>query len=221
MLSLSSNPFETNHQGTTTPASTTPVTTSASTTPQATTTTSTTPATTTTTSCPTKIVTSGTGLPADIDIPDNDGFSGAEVTIPVELNAGCGCTVANVAIAVGINFPLPVGSFGMNLLSPDGDEVILVNQPPSSASLVSENLITFDDSDPGAKDPRFLACDFGSVLAGTYFAEGDGCGEVNDDGLGKFNGKTAADDWTFQAFDFAADNTGTIVSVELTITCAE
>ena len=60
-----------------------------------------------------------------------------------------------------------------------------------------------------------------NIPAGTYFAEGDGSGEVNDGGLiGQFNGETAAGDWTFGVADSVTGNTGTIESVELTITCA-
>ena len=63
-----------------------------------------------------------------------------------------------------------------------------------------------------------------NILAGTYFAEGDGSGEINDFGLiARFNAKVlpAAGDWTLEVLDLVAGNTGTIESVELTIECAE
>ena len=124
-------------------------------------------------SCPTKIVTSGIGLPADI--PDSDP-SGVEVTLPVELEEGCGCIVDNVAITIGINHP-NVGGLLMGLISPDNTQVLFLNRPGSYPDLVT--------------------------------------------GLEKFNNKNAAGDWKFVVFDFAAGDTGTLESVELTIECAE
>ena len=197
-----------------------------------TTTTSTTPATTTTTTCPSRIVTSGTGLP--VAIPDDDGETvvEVEVSLPVELNAGCGCTVANVAIAIGINHP-NVGDLGMGLISPSPDNtgiVFLVDGPPSTANLVAGNKITFDDSVDGALDPRTLWGGLGDndpIPAGTYFAQGlfidlfnppIGVDPVN--GLVKFNDLDAGGDWRFLVVDGVANSiTGTLESVELTITC--
>jgi len=153
-------------------------------------------------------------------IPDD---AGTFVILPVELNAGCDCTIANVAIAIGINHPF-VQDLRMNLFSPDNNGVLLVSFPPSNANLVPGNKITFDDSVDGALNPQILGANIdgsGNILAGTYFAEGDTSGEVNDDGLGLFKGKTAAGDWRFGVGDFAFGNTGTIQSVELTIECAE
>ena len=180
-------------------------------------TTSTTPVTTTTTtSCPrTVIVTSGTGLP--VDIPDN---GRVEVSIPIELEEGCGCTVANVAIAIGVDHT-NVGDLGMFLTSPDNTGIVfLVDQPPSTANLVAGNKITFDDSVDGALDPRTLGGGLGDndpIPAGTYFAR-------DPFGLGKLNGKVLPSEgnWRFSVFDnVPAGNIGTIESVELTITCAE
>ena len=213
-------PATTTTQGTTpvtTSASTTPQattqattqgTTTQGTTPQATTTTSTTPPATTTTTCliptaPTAIVTSGIGLP--VAIPD-------DTLTPVTLNAGCSCTVANVAIAIGIDHPY-VDDLAMFLLAPDGVGVLLVGRPPSAANLVAGNKITFDDSVVGALNPLTLWAGLGTgdnIPAGTYFADGD---------LGSFNGKTAAGNWIFEVRDFRSGDTGTIQSVELTITC--
>jgi hypothetical protein len=190
-----------------------------------TTTTSTTPVTTTTTtSCPPRYVVNGTGLP--VPIPD-DGYS-AFVTLPVTLNAGCNCTIANVAVAIGINHPI-VGDLEMSLFSPDfTDVVLLVDVPFSDANLVAANLIKFDDSDENAMNPQTLGANVdgsGNILADTYFAQGllfDPIGEVDPvNGLEMFNGETAAGDWTFGVADFVGGNTGDIVSVELTITCAE
>lgn len=138
------------------------------------------------------------------------------------MKDGCDCAIDNVAIDIGITHTR-VGDLLMGLLTPLGDVVTLVNQPPSAANLVSGNKITFDDSDPGAKDPQTLGDDvdmLDNILADTYFAEGLGSGAVDPvNGLGKFNNKNAAGDWTFRVFDLVADNTGTIESVELTITC--
>ena len=116
----------------------------------------------------------------------------------------------------------------MGLFAPDGTFVFLVAFPGSSANLVSTNLITFDDRADGALNPQTLGDDVDgsdNIQAGTYFAQGDSSGEVNDDGLiGQFNGKVLPSeevDLPFVVVDRVAGNTGTIVSVELTITCAE
>jgi len=218
------------HQGTTTLASTTPIATSASTTPQATTsTTSTTPVTTTTTtSCATGIVTTFTGDPVGTD----DGGS-TFVDLPVKLEEGCDCNVANVAIAIGIDHQ-NVGDLFM-LLFPfvsASDQVVLVNQPTSTANLVSSNKITFDDTpDANTKDPQTLGVGLGTdedILAGTYYVQGTNTATIGADypdlvnGLGKFNSLTAAGNWRLSVFDLVQNgDTGTIQSVELTITCAE
>jgi len=220
------------HQGTTTLASTTPIATSASTTPQATTsTTSTTPVTTTTTtSCATGIVTTFTGDP--VGIPD-DGEGSTFVDLPVKLEEGCDCNVANVAIAIGIDHQ-NVGDLFM-LLFPfvsASDQVFLVNRPNSTANLVSSNKITFDDTpDANTKDPQTLGVGLGTdedILAGTYYVQGTNTATIGADypdlvnGLGKFNSLTAAGNWRLFVQDLVQNgDTGTIQSVELTITCAE
>lgn len=157
------------------------------------------------------IVTSGTGLPVAIPI----GIDGVAVTLPVELEEGCGCTVANVAITIGINHP-NVGDLEMALFSPRDavprNAVFLVFRPsPSDANLVAGNKITFDGN-AGAPGVELgdIVDSSGNIAAGTYNAVGD---------LGKFNGKTAAGDWIFGVDDFSSGDTGTIQSVELTITC--
>jgi len=161
-------------------------------------------------------------LPADI--PD---LEQVFVSIPVELNAGCGCTVDNVAIAIGIDHT-NVGDLDMGFTAPDGDGINLVSQPSSSASLVSTNKITFDDSTL-EKDPLTLG-DTDPIPADSYNAQGSnpstpGTYPDPNFGLGIFNGKVLQDleggDWTFVVNDFLSGNTGTIESVELTITCAE
>ena len=161
-----------------------------------------------------------------VAIPDNDP-SGVSttifVTLPVTLEEGCGCTVDNVAITIGINHPV-VFDLGMGLVSPNGDTVTLVDHPFSSANLVAGNVITFDDSVDGALDSDDLGANVDindNILAATYFAVGDFSGTVNAGGLEKFNGKVLqpARVWTFVVDDFSCDNTGTIVSVELKITC--
>ena len=161
--------------------------------------------------CPTKIVTTFTGDP--VAIPDGDS-SGAAVDLPVTLNTGCGCTVANVAIDIGINHPY-VDDLIMILVSPNGDGVVLVDQPANGGpNLVSTEVITFDDSVDGALNPRNIGFGLGTdddIPAGTYNARGD---------LGLFNSITAAGDWKFFVTDNRSGNTGTIESVELTITCA-
>ena len=142
------------------------------------------------------------------------------------MNTGCGCTVANVAIAIGIDHPT-VGDLGMQLFPPDSFfGVLLVDGPPSAANLVAGNKITFDDSVVGALDPQTLGANVDindNIPTGTYYALGDGTGGYpNAAGLVKFNSITAAGDWKFVVFDLTSDgNDGTIESVELTITCAE
>ena len=141
------------------------------------------------------------------------------------MNTGCGCTVANVAIAIGIDHPY-VDDLAMFLLAPDGVGVLLVGRPPSAANLVAGNKITFDDSVVGALDPQTLGANVDindNIPTGTYYALGDGTGGYpNAAGLVKFNSITAAGDWKFVVFDLTSDgNDGTIESVELTITCAE
>ena len=166
---------------------------------------------------PTKIVANGIGLPFIID---DD--AGVAVTLPVTLGEGSNCTAANVAIAIGIDHTR-VGDLAMELRSPDGDSVLLINQPPSDANFIPGNLITFDDSDPDALDTLVFGANVdgsGNLLARTYFAQGNGSGVYpNPEGLGKFNGITAKGDWRFDNFDVFPGNTGTIESVELTITC--
>jgi len=145
------------------------------------------------------------------------------------LNAGCDCTIANVAIAIGINHPF-VNDLRMDLIAPDDDGVLLVAFPPSGATLVPGNKITFDDSGV-AQDPQTLGSDVdgsGNTLAGTYFAQGDFSNDIGANypdprGLGKFNGETLPSvvSWTFVVADFFPGDSGTIESVELTIECAE
>jgi len=208
-----------------------------------TTTTSTTPVTTTTTttSCPPLYVVNGTGLPAAIPDPNPDYyfnfFTGPTlVTLPVELEEGCGCTIDNVAIAIGIDHPF-VGILTMALLPPDfnftfpndDDAVLLVYYQEYDANLVSSNKITFGDTpDANTKDPQTLGAGLGTdedILAGTYYALGNITATIGADypdlvnGLGKFKGETAAGDWTFGVFPPSPVN-GTVESVELTITCA-
>ena len=145
----------------------------------------------------------------------------ALVTLPVTLNPGCNCTAANVAIDIGITHAR-VGDLIMTLSEPDVEFVFLVSQPPSNATLVAGNKITFDDSVVGALDPLTLGDGNDPIPPGTYFAQGNNTGEVDPVfGLGLFNGTAAAGDWTFTVFDLVADNIGTVESVELTITCAE
>jgi len=202
-----------------------------------TTTTSTTPVTTTTTtSCPPLYVVNGTGLPAAIQ--DSFFFGPTLVTLPVELEEGCGCTIDNVAIAIGIDHPF-VGYLAMALLPPDfnftfsndDDAVVLVyDQEEYDANLVSSNKITFDDTpDANTKDPQTLGAGLGTdedILAGTYYALGNDTATIGADypdlvnGLGKFKGETAAGDWTFGVFPVPFPVNGTVESVELTITCA-
>jgi len=173
--------------------------------------------------CPSEI--SATLTELALDIPD---LTPVVVTLPVTLNAGCSCTIENVAIAIGINHP-NVGDLLMRLFSPDGNGVNLIFRPASSANLVSSNKITFNDRSVGALNPQSLGSDTdgsGNILAGTYFADGNGSGEVNGAGLiGLFNGKVLqdieGDDWTFIVDDVQQGDSGTIESVELTITCAE
>ena len=159
-----------------------------------------------------------------VAIPDADPADPALVTLPVTLNPGCNCTAANVAIAIGITHP-NVGDLIMTLKEPDVEFVFLVSQPPSDANLTASNLITFDDSASGALNPQTLGNGLGTddpIPEGTYFAQGNNTGAVDPVfGLGLFNGTAAAGDWTFEVFDLVANNTGTVESVELTITCAE
>ena len=170
--------------------------------------------------CPTEIVTS---LSLGVSIPD-DSDVGVSDTIPVTLEAGCNCTVANVAFAFGIDHE-SVGDLGMLLVAPDNTEVLLllVAEPLSDANLVADNKITFDDSTL-AKDPLTLG-DTDPIPAGTYFAQGNFLNEIGADypnpfGLGFFNGFDAAGNWTFSVSDFVQNgDTGTLESVELTITC--
>jgi len=172
-------------------------------------------------SCPPQYVTSGIGLPADIlDI------ASVLATLPVTLAAGCGCTITNVAIAIGIDHTR-VGNLEMILLAPGsiGGGVGLVANPPSDANLVPGNKITFDDSTL-AGDPQTLGDGLGDndpIPAATYFAQGDSSGEVNPGGLGLYNGTALpeAGNWALRVADFVPGNTGTIQSVELTIECAE
>ena len=175
--------------------------------------------------CPTEIVTSRSNL--GVAIPDNGAVTPARVTLPVVLDAGCGCTIDNVAIAFGIDHTR-VGDLVMELLSPDDGDVLLAVPPEDSdANLVAGNKITFDDSASGAKDPQTLGANVDgsdNILGGIYFAEGSEFGEVDPvNGLGLFNGTAVAegDDWTFVVTDYVPGNAGTIQSVELTITCAE
>jgi hypothetical protein len=166
-------------------------------------------------------------LPAAI--PDGDFVF---VDLPVELEEGCDCTVANVAITFGIDHP-NVRDLGMGLFSPDFTVGVLLfgGSPPSDANLVPGNLITFDDSAGGALDPRNIGSNVDgsdNILTGTYYAQGDlsnsiGAFYPDPDGLiGLFNGKVlpAAGDWTLVVDDGFFGNSGTIQSVELTITCA-
>jgi len=164
---------------------------------------------------------SGPGLP--VAIPDVDG-SGVSVTLPLKLEEGRDCTIANVAIAFGINHP-NVFDLYMTLGSPDGGSVTLVNAPPSTANLVPGNVITFDDSDPDALDPRDLGAGLGdndNIPAGTYQTLSSFFG---GGGLGLFNGTVLPSegvDLTFNVYDRATPGkNGTLESVELTITCAE
>ena len=167
-----------------------------------------------------------------VAIPDGGGVG---VAIPVTLEAGCNCTVANVVIALGINHTR-VSDLIMAPASPDFDDVLLVFKPPSSANLVSSNKITFDDTpDVNTKDPRNIGNGLGTsdpIPADTYYAQGSNPNVQtqpaappgaypDNEGLGKFNGKTVAGDWRFFVSDFASGNNGTIESVDLIITCAE
>jgi len=183
-----------------------------------TTTTSTTPATTTTTStttsCPPVVVSRSNLM---LFIPD--GTLSSSVIQEVS-DGGCGCIVANVAIAIGITHTR-VGDLQIGLFSPDGESVILVYDGGLSANLVSTELITFDDSTL-EKNPLTLG-DTDPIPADTYNAQGslDGSGEYPnpDDGLARFNTKNAVGDWDFTVRDAVAGNIGFLESVELTITC--
>ena len=144
----------------------------------------------------------------------------APVPLPVDIEEDC--TVENVAIDIAIEHER-VGDLTMRLFSPDGGEVVLVDEPGSSANLVPGNTITFDDSFSGAKDPQTLGDDVDAnddILAGTFFARRT---RKNPEGLGKFNGMEAEGEWVFTATDNLQNAIGVIASVELEleITCED
>ena len=196
-----------------------------------TTTTSTTiPATTTTTTtCPpqTEIVLNGrdsslSDLP--VGIPDPvEGCRGCGGTVFLP-DITCGCTIANAAITLGIDHPR-VSDLAIFLLV-GNTFVNLVRFPPSDASLVPGNLITFDDLTL-AKDPQTIG-DTDPIPADTYNAQGSLSPPSNPtypdlvNGLEKFKGLNVSfrTKWRFEVKDTVANgDIGTIESVELTITC--
>ena len=176
--------------------------------------------------CRRPIVTNGIGLPTQFV-----NAAPAIVTLPVERS---GCSVDNVVIALGIDYTA-AGRLIMNLNSPDGTGVILVASAQGDGSpggndvsnLVSANPITFDDSSTNI-NPQLLGDGgntFFDIPAGTYNAQGNG-NDPNDvypnsDGLTKFFGLDAEGVWTLDVVDVFSSGTGTVQSVDLTITCLE
>ena len=156
----------------------------------------------------------GTELPKDIPDAQEEGTLPAFVGLPFDCKV---CTIKNVAITVGINHSY-VEDLDMTLLSPGDTEVFLLRRPSSStssANLVADNKITFDDSAPNPQDPQVWnnLGEKDSIPAGTY--------RTVDSSLGLFDGTVAEGNWFFIVTDKAPGDTGTIESVELEITCEE
>ena len=160
----------------------------------------------------------GTSTPKEV-------IAGPPAPVPIPAVTCDNCAVQNVAIDVAIDTER-ISDLTMRLFSPDGKEVLLVDQPPSGANLSPDVPITFDDSDTFTPPLELGLGLFSSedIPAGTYNAEGVGLGSgtyPNPGGLVKFNGLNAKGVWTFEVYDNVPGPVGAFVeSVELTITCS-